>query len=364
MLILFIILSSSINTTVNVHAQQTTSSNCNLKILIQVAYNTTTHDPEHLYLYDNDIKAKLISIIDGKEVGIIPTLRQKLEEGGCSVHIDWQFDTGRPRYWWKPEYVKNMKDANLISNYNIVIFLGHGERAGIKLTIPDPIPGKTGKTFEVNLMSDSHFQNKGWILFISCRVLLRNTHDRLYNDYPLSHMFTGSGNIKDLSRTYLLVVTGFTNNLLVGIEWGVSDFRGHRFYLDFFIKRLVHYLVDVKLNIKDAWFRASTEYATYLALKGLVSYAFSGPAVLYPKIYVKLNGKRILVYNPLSNIYKISQKETPRDVYLEYIKSYGKQNVIVSWQYEVDTTHTLGAVAGFAGFTVRAIRSPSIILMM
>ena len=351
-LILFIIISPSTSLVTNVHAEQTTNSSCNLKILIQVAYNTTSDDPEQLYLFRGDLEAKLISNIGGREVGIIPTLREKLEGKGCSVHIDWQFDIGRPRHWWKPEYAENLPETNLISNYNIIIFLGHGNKHQINLTTLDPIPGEPGKkTSEVDFLSGhSHFRNKGWIIFISCYVLGSQPNDKyppmvqLFMDKPIRN----KDDITDLSTVYLLITVGFSNELVVG-KYNLAETE-HKLLLDKFLELLFTELIDKGKNLKDAWISASKQYAFYLGSEDV--YKEPGPTVLYPTITIKFKNGTTKVYSPLSNIFSINSVKMPREVYLAY-KNQETAEVRVNWFYKTYPTDIAGAAGTlYCGYNI------------
>ncbi len=195
-LIMFLILIlSSVNMfghTYTEYKSNVLNNSCHLRILIQVSYNTTKNDKEQLYLYDSQIKEALIrKDMFGNDVGIIPMLKNNLEEHGCKVDIDWQFDTARPLYWWTLEYSGGKQGADLISSYNIIIFLGHGDKHLIKFTIQDSYAkGKRASVDFIDVVrlngryhASSHMKNKGWIIFIACNVL-----DSKYNFLPL---FTG-----------------------------------------------------------------------------------------------------------------------------------------------------------------------------
>jgi hypothetical protein len=318
-----------------------------------VAYNTTKNDPEKLYLYDNQIKEALISKdIFGNYIGIIPDLKKKLEDHGCNVEIDWQFDTAKPLYWWTPEYSGNKPGSNLISNYNIIIFLGHGDDHRIYFTINNTYV-KGNKIHHVNYTDfldyvtignrkyvSSHMHNKGWILFVACNVL--KTRDGLI---PL---FTGvpliGVKIKNISlgNTYLLAAIGFRNELVIGYR----NLLGQTFLtIDFFLDRLIDHLVDNAKNIQEAWYEAYKEYARYVVIKRKASFKEASPAILYPIIYFRVKDNYYAEsYNPLTNIYNINYISSPAEVY----NSLPRDKIVIDWQY----VYYGGGLKGILGFKI------------
>jgi len=335
--ILFIICISSLTNIVNTNDESNnegTSNNCEIKVLVQVPF--TSNKKNSMKDKDTGDGFWLHEVEEA-----VNYLKDKLESfKSCKVHVDVQIkDVPKPRHWWTPEFASltgsNLSEVNLISNYNLVIFIGHGNSdpnmgsSVIQFLAKDPYPldpqSSTNLVYfkyeieDNNVIYHVHMHNKGWIMIIGCNVVSENPAAQLHIE---STLFNRNENVYNLSDTELIGILGFRTHFAYARDMGFYL----DIYIDDFIKMLADYLVNYPYQyLVKLWFTVAEKY------KRAFDVPETDPAALFPRLINAKNNS--IFYDPslMIGLRSIFTSKSPKEAYIEAVRMGIR--VKIEWKY-------------------------------